>query len=61
LIEYAIERVSGKSYADVLRDEVFLPLGLTESSVKLTPDLDDRGAVRYWEFMLFPSSSSSMK
>jgi CubicO group peptidase (beta-lactamase class C family) len=48
LIEYAIERVSGKSYADVLRDEVFVPLGLTESSVKLTPDLDDRGAIRYW-------------
>jgi CubicO group peptidase (beta-lactamase class C family) len=48
LIEYAIERVSGKSYADDLRDEVFVPLGLTKSSVKLTPDLDDRGAVRYW-------------
>ncbi len=48
LIEYAIERVSGRSYADVLRDQVFVPLGLSESAVRLAPDLGDRAAVRYW-------------
>ncbi len=47
VIEYAMERASGKSYAQFMRDEVFLPLGLTESSVNRNPDFGDRVAVRY--------------
>jgi len=47
LLEYAIERASGKSYAEFLKDELFLPLGLTESAVNRTPDFGDRVAVRY--------------
>ncbi|MCI0662762.1 MAG: beta-lactamase family protein, partial [Acidobacteria bacterium] len=32
-LDYIISRVSGKSYSDFIRDEVFLPLGMTHSSV----------------------------
>jgi CubicO group peptidase (beta-lactamase class C family) len=48
LIEYAIERASGKSYAKFLQDEVFRPLGLTDSAVNRTPDFGNRVAIRYW-------------
>ncbi|MCW5557386.1 MAG: beta-lactamase family protein [Verrucomicrobiae bacterium] len=47
LLEYAIERASGKSYADFLREELFVPLGLTESAVNRTPDFGELVAVRY--------------
>lgn len=43
----AIRQVSGKSYADFLRDEVFLPLGMTHSSVGIGPGLEKYAAVRY--------------
>ena len=46
--EYAIERISGKSYSDFVRDEVFQPLGLSESAVSLPPDLGNKLATRYW-------------
>lgn len=44
---YVIERVSGKSYADFLREEVFLPLGMTHTSVNLAPGLERHQAIRY--------------
>lgn len=47
LLEYAIERVSGTSYAQFLRDELFVPLGLTESAVSSGPDSGGRVALRY--------------
>lgn len=47
LIEYAIERSSGRSYADFIRHEVFEPLGLRHSTVNREPDLGDEVAVRY--------------
>lgn len=47
LLEYVIERTSGKSYAEFLRDEVFPTLGLKESAVNRLPDFGDRVAVRY--------------
>jgi CubicO group peptidase (beta-lactamase class C family) len=48
--------VSGKSYADVLRDEVFVPLGLTESSVKLAPTWMTGVRFATGEIMWFPST-----
>ena len=43
----SIERASGESYADSMRREVFLPLGLTRMSVHIGPRLDDFTATRY--------------
>ena len=40
ILDYVISRVSGKSYRDFMRTEVFVPLGLTHMSV----DLDARAA-----------------
>ena len=42
-----IARASGQSYADYLRTEVFLPLGLTRTSVHIGPGLEPYAAQRY--------------
>lgn len=47
LLGYIIERVSGKSQVDFLREEVFLPLGMMHTSVHLAPDLERHQAIRY--------------
>lgn len=47
LLDYAISRVSGRDYAEFMRNEVFLPLGLTRTSVHLTPALEPYAATRY--------------
>jgi CubicO group peptidase (beta-lactamase class C family) len=49
LLEYAIERVSGKSYAEFVQKQVFEPLGLTESAI-YDASRSDNGplASRYW-------------
>jgi len=47
LLDYVIQRVSGKSYPDFMREEVFLPLGLTRMSVHIGPGLQDFSATRY--------------
>ncbi|HEY5761423.1 MAG TPA: serine hydrolase domain-containing protein [Steroidobacter sp.] len=46
LLEYAIERTSGKNYEQFMREELFAPLGLTES-VAGKPKPTDRVASRY--------------
>ena len=43
----AIRGASGKTYADFMRDEVFLPLGLTHASVGIGPGFEKHAAVRY--------------
>lgn len=43
----AIRQVSGKSYADFMHDEVFLPLGMSRASVGVGPGLEKYAAVRY--------------
>ena len=43
----AIHGASGKSYADFMRDEVFLPLGMNHSSVGIGPGFEKYAAVRY--------------
>lgn len=47
VLDYLIERVSGVSYAEFMRREVFLPLGLTRTSVDIGPGLEQYTATRY--------------
>lgn len=47
ILDYVISRVSGASYADFMREQVFLPLGLTRTSVGLGPKLEKYQAARY--------------
>jgi CubicO group peptidase (beta-lactamase class C family) len=47
LLDYVISRVSGETYADFMRDRVFVPLGMTHTSVDVAPGLEDFAAARY--------------
>jgi CubicO group peptidase (beta-lactamase class C family) len=47
ILDHVISRVSGQSYADYMRNEVFLPLGLTRTSVDIAPGLEPHVAQRY--------------
>ncbi|MFB3789614.1 MAG: serine hydrolase domain-containing protein [bacterium] len=47
ILEHLIAKVSGKSYEDFMRQEVFIPLGLTHTSVGIDPGLEKYAAVRY--------------
>ncbi|MBL8272090.1 serine hydrolase domain-containing protein, partial [Steroidobacter sp.] len=47
VLDYVIERVSGLSYAEFMRREVFLPLGLTHTSIDIGPGLEQNTATRY--------------
>jgi len=47
VIDHIIERMSGMRYEDFMRSEVFLPLGLTRTSINLDPALEPYAAVRY--------------
>ncbi len=47
LLDYLIERGSGKSYAEFMRTEVFQPLGLTHMSVDIPAEMEKQQAVRY--------------
>ncbi len=42
-----IARVSGRPYAEFMRNEVFLKLGLSRTSVNIGPGLDNDQAIRY--------------
>jgi len=47
LLGYVISRVSGKSYADFMREEVFVPLGMDSTSVHVGHGLEDGQAINY--------------
>jgi CubicO group peptidase (beta-lactamase class C family) len=49
LLDQLIENVSGKSYEDYLREEIFLPLGMDNSFIGVLPVSEDPRAVRYDE------------
>jgi CubicO group peptidase (beta-lactamase class C family) len=47
VLGYVVERVSGKRFADYMRSDVFLPLGMTRSSMGLDARLEPYWAIRY--------------
>jgi CubicO group peptidase (beta-lactamase class C family) len=47
VLDYVIERASGKKYADFMREEIFLPLGMTHASIDIGPGLEPHQAIRY--------------
>jgi len=47
ILGYIITKVSGKSFETFMKNEVFLPLGLTHSSLNIGLGLEDYAAVRY--------------
>ena len=47
LLGYVISSVSSRSYADFMREEVFVPLGMNHTSVLLGLDLEESQAVKY--------------
>ncbi len=46
-ISYVIERLSGHAFAEFLRDEVFVPLGMPRASLDIPSELAPYAAVRY--------------
>ena len=47
LASHIISKVSGRPYADFMKTEVFLPLGMTHTSVDVGPGLEAYAAIRY--------------
>lgn len=47
IIDHIISRVSGTDYADFMRTNVFVPLGLTHTSIGIGPGLEAYAAQRY--------------
>jgi CubicO group peptidase (beta-lactamase class C family) len=47
LLGYVISRTSGVSYADFMREEVFVPLGMDHTAVHVGPGLEAGQAVKY--------------
>ena len=47
ILDYVIERRSGRSYARFMREEIFLPLGMKHTSVGLDPAQQKLAAIRY--------------
>lgn len=47
VLGYAIERISGQTYAEFLRSAVFMPLGMSHTSVDVGPGLEQFQSVRY--------------
>jgi len=47
VLDHVIARLSGRSYADFMRAEVFLPLGMLRSSIGRAPGLEPFQAARY--------------
>ena len=49
ILHYIIEKVSGQTYPEYMKKEVFLPLGMTHSSVNIDPELEKYATTRYDE------------
>lgn len=61
LLEAAIERASGKSYREFLAEELFAPLGLSDSAVDENFAPGTSVATRYWGQRVVPTQSSDIK
>jgi len=47
LTDFIISKVTGKSYSEYMKTEVFLPLGMTHASIDIGPGLEKFAAERY--------------
>lgn len=47
ILDYVISRITGKSYPEFIREEVFLPLGMTNAYVNIGEEHEGRHAIRY--------------
>jgi CubicO group peptidase (beta-lactamase class C family) len=47
VLDHLVAKLSGKSYADFMREDVFIPLGMTRASVDIGPGLEPYVAQRY--------------
>lgn len=47
MLGLVLQRVSKRNYADFLREQVFLPLGMLDTSVGISPHARETAAVRY--------------
>ena len=47
ILEFLVEQISGMSYADFLRSEIFLPLNMTHSAIGLIPEIKASAATLY--------------
>lgn len=47
ILDHVIARVSGRSYASFMKEDIFLPLGMKHTSVGLEPSQASTAAVRY--------------
>lgn len=47
LIDHVVARLSGRSYPDFMREDVFIPLNMTHASVGVAPGLERQRAERY--------------
>lgn len=47
VLDYIVERASGRDFKEFMHSEVFVPLGMTRSGVDLPPELEGQEAVRY--------------
>lgn len=47
VLDYLVAQVSGRSFAEAIRQNVSMPLGMTRTSVDIGPGLQDYAAVRY--------------
>jgi CubicO group peptidase (beta-lactamase class C family) len=47
IVDHIISKVSGREYADFMKREVFLPLGMTHTSINVGPGLEEFAAIRY--------------
>ena len=47
ILDHLITRLSGKPYADFMREEIFIPLNLPRMSVNIAPGLEKYQAARY--------------
>jgi CubicO group peptidase (beta-lactamase class C family) len=48
ILGHVIEKVTGKSYEEVLRERILTPLGMSSTFIALTPQQERLLAVHYW-------------
>ncbi|WP_293851051.1 serine hydrolase domain-containing protein, partial [Steroidobacter sp.] len=47
VLGYIVERAAGRSYEQYLKQSIFVPLGMTRSSIDVGPGLEEYQAIRY--------------